>query len=35
MMAVELEKDLMEEYAYKTRYAPTDRMGIEYPESNG
>ena len=35
MMAVKLENDLIEEYAYKTRYAPTDRMGVEYPESDG
>ena len=35
MMAVKLTDDLMEEYAYKTRYAPTDRKDIEYPESDG
>ena len=34
-MAVKLENDLIKEYAYKTRYAPTDKMGIEYPESDG
>ncbi len=35
MMAVKLADDLIEEYAYKTRYAPTDRMDIDYPESDG
>ena len=35
MMAVKLADDLIEEYAFKTRYAPTDRKDIEYTESDG
>ncbi len=35
MMADKLEKTNIHEYAYKTRYAPTDKIDIEYPESDG
>ncbi len=35
MMADKLEKTTIDEYAYKTRYAPTNKMDIEYPESDG